>query len=325
MCQVNVDNYFRKINELHSKPSADGKLPNCDDQWTHKPWLIQKDLLKTLDTQWTEHVQATSYSRKMEQQRLSQCGNNAERAAEMNADQLKNQLAVDQAYIEKSAASNKLNQQVSDGSSSTYPSSGSSINEKIDHLTLQNLSKSQCFNSPAAAKKLYPTMWKDKTLSKVDELISIKMYNQIVMQNLNRNKSLCSSASSTSSCSSGSSYAKTINSLTNSYLSSNQHPANHASAVSNPVMPTDLDSATIYPSSSGSSCCSVNSAASSSTQSSALRTASKEQDKSSIMLPKYSHYSNSPLKKRKKFISQYAFDSPSSLTDKMDDSLWRPW
>ena len=318
MCQVNVDNYFRKINELHSKPSADGKQPTCDGQWTHKPWLVQKDLLKTLDTQWTEHVQATNYNRKMEQQRLSQFGN-AERAAEMNDDQLKNQLAVDQAYIEKSAASNKLNQQAGDSSSSAYPN----INDKMDHLALQNLSKSQSFSSPAAAKKLYPVMWKDKTLSKVDELISIKMYNQIVMQNLNRNKTLGSSASSTSSCSSGSSYAKTINSLTNSYLSGGNPTAN-PSTVNNHVMPTDLDSATAYPSSSGSSCCSVNSL-SLSTQPPFVRTANKEQDKSSIALPKYSHYSSSPLKKRKKFYSQFAFDSPSSLTDKMDESLWRPW
>lgn len=313
LCQINVDNYFRKINELNSKQSTDEK----STEWTHDPYLVRRDLLKTLDQQWTEHVKTTNYNRKAD-----------ERPNILSSDQLKNQLAVDQAYIEKSAAANKLSSCNYEKSTENLSSinANSSINEQLNHLNLQNLtsSKNQSFNSPTPVKKLmntkfYPTMWNNKPLSKADELISIKLYNEIVMHNLNRNKSLCSSASSTSSCSSGSSYAKTINNLTNNYLSSNHNSNNTVNNQTvSPVMPTDLN--TNYPSSSASSCCSVNSL--SSLVQNSVSNCNKVSER---FAPKYSHYANSPFKKRKK-IYQMTFDATSNLSDRVEDlALWRPW
>ena len=336
MCQLNVDSYFRKVKD--SNKSTDEKKDASDNQWTQKTYLIQKDLLKTLDQQWTEYVQATNYNRKMEEQRLSQYGQ--ERASVMNDDQLKNQLAVDQAYLEKSTLSNKLasSYQAAASAQDSQINPNNSINEKMNTLTLQNLnsSKNQLFNSPSTvinSKKLsnYPTMWNNKPLTKADELMSIKLYNEIVMHNLNRNKSLCSSASSTSSCSSASSYAKTVNSLTSNYLSNNHltnhqlnnHSANHSTNVNNnhlmPTMPIDLDQTTNanYISSSASSC-SVNSL--SSIQSSSNKSKEQDRSSSSILNPKYLHL-NHPFKKRKK-IYQLAFNASS---DRDSDSLWRPW
>lgn len=306
LCQQNVENYFRKIKEL-SKQSTDATKADCSNvQCKQKAYLVQKDLLKTLDQQWTEHVQNTNYNRKIDEQRLMQFDNQEKTTIEItSANDLNKQLTA-QAEKASTSSDNQFNQfsHPADSVSSINPNS--SINEKMNTLTLQSLNSSKHplkSGGTSIPKKYYPTMWKDKPLSKADELMSIKLYNEIVMHNLNRNKSLCSSASSTSSCSSASSYAKTISSLNSNHHLTNHHSTNGQLAR---VMPVDLESNANLPSSD----CSVNS--SSSSQSPVIKTQS--------IMSKYSH-SNSPFKKRKK-IYQYAFDSSSSTSS---DSLWRPW
>lgn len=323
-CQSNVDTYFRKILEQKSEDSIDVKVirPKCCEKhecdetqctWGKKLYLHQKDLLKTLDRQWTEHVQ--SANSKLEQQRFMQY--DQEKTNDLNS----SQFASGQ---EESIASNKA----FDRTESLNPNN--SINERMNTLNLQNLStsKNQSF-SPMPTRKFLSLQWKDKQLTKAEELMQIKLFNETVCHNLNRNSSLCSSASSTSSCSSASSHAKALKSL--NYHLNHQLKINHQSnqsLKSSQVMPTDLDrfdSSNNF--SSASSYCSVSSL--SSIQSSSNKTSEyKNSDKANeSVYANQSKYSNSPFKKRKK-VYQLAFDScaGSDVTDLgSSESVWRPW
>lgn len=293
----------------------------CDETqctWGKKLYLQQKDLLKTLDQQWTEHVQSTN--KKLEEQRLMQYENQEKSPGDLN-----NPHYTPGQTLEEKIASNKA----FDQTDSLNPNH--SISERMNTLNLQNLnsSKNQSFSSsPIPTRKFCSLQWKDKPLTKAEELMTIKLYNETIMHNLNRNKSLCSSASSTSSCSSGSSHAKTINNL--NYHSYNQLKSNQSASRLPQVMPTDLDrfeSSNNF--SSASSYCSVSSLSSvqsSSNKQSENKSSEKvSTDKSDDV--NQSKYWNSPFKKRKK-VYQLAFDSANGA-DMIDlgssESLWRPW